>query len=187
MKTNTVHRILVLWLGSIAVGCTQAVTPQSQTSSPPIAQTSPSPVETPTTTASATPTPVTQTPQAQSPQAVQSLDAPTTGNRDRGKINFAAGSSSATVEGNLASKAVDQFTFDATANQTGTITIDSQNQNVLLTLVAPSGSPIQRYQSGQSSWSGTLPESGTYRISAVATQQASYKLTLTIAQKKSGT
>lgn len=180
MKTNTMFlRILAaLWLSSIVAACTQSVTPQAQTTSSPAVQ--------PTT---ATPAPL-QTPQAQPPQTIQPLNsqtstnAQTTGNRDRGKINFAAGSSSATVEGNLASKAVDQFTFDATANQTGTITIESPNQDVLLTLVAPSGSPIQRYQSGQSNWSGTLPESGTYRVNVVATKQAaSYKMNVSIGQK----
>jgi hypothetical protein len=90
------------------------------------------------------------------------------------------------VEGNLASKEMQQYTFDATADQTAIITITSPNQSVLLTVVTPSGSPIQRYQSGQASWSGTLPETGLYRISAVATEQASpYKVSITIAPKKS--
>lgn len=186
MKAILYRILTALSLGLIIVSCGSGQAPLAGTNSPSVTQATPTPTQTPTTLATITPTP-TQTAQAQTPQAVQPLSPPSSGNHDRGKIEFASGTTSATVEGNLASKAVDQFTFDATENQTGTITIASPNQDVLLTLVAPSGSPIQRYQSGQSNWSGTLPESGTYRVSAVATNQASsYKLTVAIGQK-SGT
>ncbi len=169
--------ILVLWLGTILGGCGQSTTPlaESPTPTPTVTPASPSPIPT-------TPTTPAPTPEVQAPQAAQPLSPPASD--DRKKIEFAAGSSSATVDGTLANKAIDQYTFEATANQTATISIDSPNQAVLLTLVSPSGSPIQRYQSGLSSWSGSLPESGIYRVSAVATQASSYKLNITILPKK---
>lgn len=173
---------LLALLGTIIVGCGQSVTPQAQTPTPPTAsQPAPSPTQTPTPIATPAPT---QTAEAQAPQTAQPLSPPASSSGDRGKIEFAAGSSSATVEGTLANKATAQYTFDAAADQTATIAISSPNQVALLTLVAPSGSPIQRYQSGLATWSGTLPETGTYRISVVATQATSYKLNLAIAQKK---
>ena len=167
--------ILIVCLLTIATGCGQSTPPQSAAPAPTQSASSPSPVQTPT-----------QTTQAQAPQDSQ-VAQPLSPPSDRKKITFEPGSSSTTIEGNLASKATEQYTFEATANQTGTITITSPNQTVLLTLVAPSGSPIQRYQSGQSNWTGTLPESGAYRVSVVATDQASsYKLNVSILQKKPG-
>lgn len=164
-------------LVTIAASCGQSRTPQADPASSPPTQSAPSPTQSPMP--ASTPT---QPLQAQAPQPTQSpLSAIP---NDRGKIEFAAGSSSATIEGDLANKAMAQYTFDAVENQTATITITSPAQSVLLTLVSPSGSPIQRYQSGLSTWSGTLPESGTYRVSVVATQASSYKLNLAISQKK---
>ncbi|NDJ18696.1 hypothetical protein [Myxacorys almedinensis] len=108
--------------------------------------------------------------------------APTTGgDRDRGAITFAPGSTSASVEGSLPRRAIDRYTFIASTGQNGTISIESPDQTVLLTLIDPQGSPIQRYQSGSSSWSGKLSDSGTYIIDVVSTKEAStYTLNISI-------
>lgn len=186
MKTKSICNIYAVVLmfgsGTIMAGCTQSAPPQAEAPSPTPTAPASSPIPSPTPAAPTSTQPL----QAQAPQSTSSPStslAPTSG--DRGKIEFAAGSSSATVEGDLAGKEMAQYTFDAVENQTATITITSPNQAVLLTLVSPSGSPIQRYQSGLSSWSGTLPESGTYRVSAFATQASDYKLNVAISPKKS--
>jgi len=99
----------------------------------------------------------------------------------RGPIQFQSGGTTALRRGYLQSQAIDRYTFTAYAGQPTTITIGSPYRGVLLTLVDPNGIPIVRYQSGASSWSGTLPTTGTYRLDAVATQGPSpYDLSLNI-------
>ncbi|MBW4540500.1 MAG: hypothetical protein KME43_15340 [Myxacorys chilensis ATA2-1-KO14] len=127
--------------------------------------------------------PTVQAPTSASPGSSPTAQASpsTDGNRDRGQITFPAGSTSTSVDGNLASKAIDRYTFTASAGQNGTISVESPNQTVLLTLIDPQGSPIQRYQSGASSWSGKLNDNGTYIVDVVATGDAStYKLNVSI-------
>ncbi|MBW4421755.1 MAG: hypothetical protein KME13_21470 [Myxacorys californica WJT36-NPBG1] len=126
--------------------------------------------------------PAVQVPTSASPDSSPAQASPSTdGNRNRGQITFPAGSTSTSVDGNLASKAIDRYTFVASAGQNGTISVESPNQTVLLTLIDPQGSPIQRYQSGASSWSGKLNDNGTYIIDVVATGDAStYKLNVSI-------
>jgi hypothetical protein len=120
-----------------------------------------------------------QTDATSAPQIAQAT--PSEGSHDRGQIAFQTGSTSTSVQGNLASKAIDRFTFTASAGQPATIAIESPNQDVLLTLVDPQGSPIQRYQSGSASWSGKLPTNGTYVVDVIATGSAStYKLNVSI-------
>lgn len=167
--------LLAVSLSVLFTSCAPSTPPQSVAPT-----TAPSPIATPSPLPS--PPQVTATPQTSQPLSPPADRKSTSA--DRTAIQFEPGKTSTTVEGKLASKAIVQYTFDATANQTATVTITSPNQTVLLTLVAPSGSPIQRYQSGQSSWSGTLPETGTYRVSVVATDQASdYQLSVAIAPK----
>lgn len=168
--------IFVLLIGCAPSNPPAAVTPEATPSQlpppPPQASVKAVPNNAPAVRASASASP--SSPVA---QATPSTDA----SRDRGQITFSPGSTSTSIDGNLASKAIDRYTFVASAGQNGTISIDSPNQTVLLTLIDPQGSPIQRYQSGSSSWSGKLNDSGTYIIDVVATGDAStYKLNVSV-------
>lgn len=172
-------QLLILCSVALLTSCGQSTPPQAIAPTPTAITPSPSPLPPPPTVTA--PTQPTESPQTALPLSPQATN-------DRKKIEFNSGSTSTTVSGKLASKETAQYSFDATANQTATVTITSPNQTVLLTLVAPSGSPIQRYQSGLSSWNGTLPETGTYQVNVVATDQASdYQLSIAIAPKKPGT
>lgn len=173
--------IPIIGLIVLLTSCAPSTPPQAVAPSPTPTPTAPSPSPLPTPPIVPTPTQPTESPQTSQPLSPQTTN-------DRQTIEIDPGKTSTTVSGKLASKAIAQYRFDAAANQPATVTITSPNQTVLLTLVAPSGSPIQRYQSGLSSWSGTLPETGTYQINVVATDQASdYQLSLAIAPKKAGT
>lgn len=87
--------------------------------------------------------------------------------RDRGAIQFSSGATATSVANFVEGNGVDRYTFDASAGQPARINILSATRQVLLTLVAPDGTPLMRSQSGSASWSGTLPMSGTYRLNAV--------------------
>ncbi len=106
--------------------------------------------------------------------AAQSVPASTTivaqaasSTRDRGAIHFSSDSTTASVTNFVEGSGIDRYAFDASAGQPARISIDSANGQVLLTLIAPDGTPIVRSQSGGASWSGTLPMNGTYRLDAV--------------------
>jgi hypothetical protein len=111
-----------------------------------------SPTSTPTPTDSPTSTP---------------SNGPAQGIIDRGAIQFAPGSTTASASNFVNSGSIDRYTFDASAGQPANISITSSTGQVLLTLVGPDGTPIQRSQSGGSSWSGTLPLDGTYTLDVV--------------------
>jgi hypothetical protein len=85
----------------------------------------------------------------------------------RGLIQIQSGKTSAQIESFLLLHNIDRYTFQASAGQNATLTIHSPDQDVLLTIVDPEGSPIVRYESGKSQWVGKLPMSGTYTIDAV--------------------
>lgn len=110
------------------------------------------------------PAPASDTPAAPvSPSVAQS----TGGTRDLGPIEFAPGSTTASIDNFIDPSGIDRYTFDASAGQPATVNISSQTGQVLLTLVAPDGTPLVRSQSGRTSWSGNLPMDGTYTVDAV--------------------
>jgi hypothetical protein len=167
----------------LLAGCSQTTstnpsnTPSPTASSPP-ATSSPTqtpipavPNTVPTDPLSATPTPA---PAPSEPSATGAID-------DQKPIQFQPGATTATVEGKLPAKRIDRYTFAATAGQSTTVSINSPGQDVLLTIVDPQGSPMQRYQSGSPTWSGKLPTDGIYMVDVVATGKASsYTLTVSI-------
>jgi hypothetical protein len=115
----------------------------------------------------------TATPESSAAPSPAPTNSPAESDAKVGTIKFQPGATTATVEGTVASKQIARYTFDASAGQPATIAIASPNQDVLLTLIDPQGNPIQRYQSGGSSWSGKLTRSGTYTIDAFAAGQTS--------------
>jgi hypothetical protein len=85
----------------------------------------------------------------------------------QGTIQFPPGATYTSVNGFLAPRNIDRYTFSAAAGQPANLSVNSQNGQVLLTLVDPQGNPLVRYQSGANSWSGRLTASGNYRVDVV--------------------
>lgn len=101
------------------------------------------------------------------PTSTQIVAQRTSGPRDLGPIQFPYGATTTSVNNFVEGDGIDRYTFDASAGQPARINILSATGQVLLTLIAPDGTPLMRSQSGSASWSGTLPMSGTYRLDAV--------------------
>jgi outer membrane biosynthesis protein TonB len=174
--------VAVSWITFLIVGCSSAPPP------PPVTQATPaSPSPTPTVSPS-TPVPVAPASPEASPAPTSSPDpeppVAKTKEVENQVIQFQPGKTETSVQGKVTSKGIDRFTFEATAGQPGKISITSPNQDVLLTLIDPQGSPIQRYQSGSATWDGTLPTSGTYTVDVFGGgQDSSYTLTVSILPK----
>ncbi len=99
------------------------------------------------------------------------------------QIQFAPGATSAQVSGQMSATCVDTYKFHAQAGQYSQLGVSSPANNVYLTLVSPGGSPLARAQNGARSFSGSLPEDGTYtaQISTPAgTATTGYSLTVAI-------
>ncbi len=179
--------VVTIALPLLLFGCSAPPTP------PPVTESTPTPLPSPppsVTVSPSAPVPVApaSVPPAASPSPTSSADPepPSAKTKDSSSkvIQFQPGSTVSSVEGKLVSKSLDRYTFEASAGQPGNISISSPNQDVLLTLIDPQGSPIQRYQSGGSTWSGKLPTSGTYIVDVFASgQDSSYALTVSIQPK----
>jgi hypothetical protein len=90
------------------------------------------------------------------------------------RIQFQPGAISASVNGSVSAHAVTSYILGAQAGQTMTVTLTSPAHNVLLTIYGlDDGSPLVRYVSGASSWSGTLPATQDYVVEAFATGNTS--------------
>ena len=89
------------------------------------------------------------------------------GTRYLGAIQFPLGATTASATNFVEGDGIDRYTFDAAGGQSARISISSQTGQVLLTLIAPDGTPIMRSQTGGTSWSGILPMNGTYKVDAV--------------------
>lgn len=98
------------------------------------------------------------------------------------RISFAPGTTSATVQGDVAAHVSDDYILAAQAGQTMTVNIDSPNDNVLLTIVGADGIPLTNgNMSGATSWTGQLLATQDYTLRAIGTlEPASYTLTVTI-------
>jgi hypothetical protein len=109
------------------------------------------------------------------------------GTRYLGPIQFAPGATFASVSNFVNPSGIDRYTFNAAAGQPAKVQIYSATGQVALTLVAPDGTPLLRSQSGGSSWAGTLPLNGTYRLDAVNNYIGSqYTVNLTIQPASGG-
>ncbi|MCB9418960.1 MAG: hypothetical protein H6667_04110 [Ardenticatenaceae bacterium] len=98
------------------------------------------------------------------------------------RIQFALGTTSTTVQGDLAAYESDDYILGAQAGQTMTVNITSPNNNVLLTIVGADGVPLTNgLMSGASEWQGQLPATQDYIIRALGTEQpAAYTLDVSI-------
>ncbi len=113
--------------------------------------------------------------------ATPSVAQSTGGTRDLGPIEFAPGSTTASVDNFIDPRGIDRYTFNASAGQPANLTINSPRAQVMLTLIDPNGNPLVRYQSGANFWSGKLPADGTYQVDVVNQSGASsYSLELRI-------
>jgi len=85
------------------------------------------------------------------------------------RIKFAHGAYSASVDGYVGGKSTNYYLLRASAGQTMTVTILSPHNDVLLTIYGmQDGSPLVRYVSGATTWSGVLPGTQDYMIEAVS-------------------
>lgn len=104
----------------------------------------------------------TQLPSTSAPTAAPA----TAGPSEPVRIEFATGATSATMEGAVAAGKQDYLLY-ALAEQTMTVTVTATGGPVGLTVLTPSAVPLIRSQLGETTWSGTLPETGDYTISVV--------------------
>ena len=97
-------------------------------------------------------------------------------------INFASGAISETLDGSVRDHAINTYLARANKNQAATVKITSPSTDVLLTIYGlEDGSPLVRYVSGASSWSGVLPATQVYVIQAVSVGSATdYTIKVTI-------
>jgi ribosomal protein S11 len=107
---------------------------------------------------------------------------PPSGNQ---RIQFAAGATSATVNGQVSGDVFNGYVINAQANQRMRITLMSYSLTnfVYITLISPGGSPLARAQAGAQSFDGILPESGDYTIQVSApagTTTTAYSLVVTV-------
>lgn len=97
------------------------------------------------------------------------------------RIEFAAGGSSATVNGRLASRGIIRYVVRALAGQTMQIDVNSPDGGVVLAIQGADGTILQSRSQGEMSWSGQLPKTQDYVVSvSSAGPAASYRLAVFI-------
>jgi hypothetical protein len=98
------------------------------------------------------------------------------------RIQFAPGSISATIPGNLQGGQTNYYLARAFAGQTMRVQILSPHNDIFLTIYGmDDGSPLVRSVMGLWEWSGVLPATQDYMIEAVSTgPSAGYTLVVTI-------
>ncbi len=116
--------------------------------------------------------------------AIAPLDGANTGDfppSDATRINFAPGTTSATINGNIAARGRDAYVLSAQAGQEMSVEITSPHNDVLLSVIGADGTPYKRYQNGPPSWTSTLPATQDYYIEAVSVGPATdYALSVSI-------
>lgn len=180
LTSNTFTAKLFAIATLLLASCSPTPNPPDTASSPTSPPATSSPTQTPIP---ATPNtvPTAQASESPSPTASPTEPSATGAIDDQRRIQFQPGKTSATVEGKLETKKVDRYTFEAKAGQSASVSITSPRQDVLLTVIDPQGSPIQRYQSGLSRWNDKLSTDGVYMVDVVATGEATdYTLTVSI-------
>jgi hypothetical protein len=128
------------------------------------------PTAVPPTSAPATPMPTTQTPL---PPAI--------------RIQFAAGGTSAQVEGNIDAGQTVYYVLKASATQTINVKVSSPNADVYLGVSGADGSILLGSEAEDTTFSGTLPTTQDYYLSLMDTGSAtSYTLTVEFPPLPSG-
>jgi hypothetical protein len=98
------------------------------------------------------------------------------------RISFAAGATSAEVQGQIAAGKIDEYVLKASQGQWLTVSIFSPRNDVLLAVTGLSdGQPYLRSAAGAATWQGKLPATQDYSLKAVSSGAASpYTLQVTI-------
>jgi hypothetical protein len=101
-------------------------------------------------------------------------------NADPVRINFAAGATSASVQGTLNSGETHSYVLGAVVAQTMTVNVTASGGMVSLKVVTPGGLMVLDPAAGQTSWSAPLPETGDYTLSVVHLSGGSAPYTMTV-------
>ena len=99
------------------------------------------------------------------------------------RVQFARGTSSATLEGAVVRGDRDTYIVGAKGGQSMSVTISSLERNAVFQISGPGGNELRGAREGDDTmkWSGTLPASGDYRIIVGGTRgNASYTLRVSI-------
>ncbi len=100
---------------------------------------------------------------------------------DAARISFAPGTTSATVESQVAENGAENFRLRALQGQTMRVVIASPQGDVGLEVITPDGSMLKRNQEGDSTFTGVLPATGDYLLRALALgPDAPFVLTVTV-------
>jgi putative hemolysin len=97
-------------------------------------------------------------------------------------IRFSPDSSTAVIKGDLNAGQIVDYALHAQQGQTMKVTLTSPNNDVFLSIVAiEDGIPLIRFAADGTQWSGPLPATGIYRLSAFASGgSTAYTLEVTL-------
>ncbi len=96
------------------------------------------------------------------------------------RIQFAPGSSKATIQGKLVANGMDSYVIQVPAGQTLSANASSQAKT-LLQISGADGSPLKTYGAGGASWSGTVPSTQDYMIGITTEDGSAASYTLVVA------
>ncbi len=96
------------------------------------------------------------------------------------RIQFAAGGTSATIEGNLEAGQTVYYVLKASATQTMSVKVESPNGDVYLGIFGADGKALLSSTDEDTIWSGKLPTTQDYYISLTSSTASSYTLTVDI-------
>ncbi|MCL4489827.1 MAG: hypothetical protein M1570_17120 [Chloroflexi bacterium] len=105
---------------------------------------------------------------------------PPTAADDPRRISFAAGATSATVQGITATPGQDRFVLGALAGQTMSVSIASTEGPAILIIYGADGNVLISDHAGASTWSGTLPVTQDYLIDTRSVGDAKVHFTLQV-------
>jgi hypothetical protein len=156
------------------------VSAQLLNSCAPAAISTPLPPEPTSVPATATPPPPSPTPVA-TETPLQPAAVPTPEPQIQ-RIRFAPGTTSAVIQGALATGAVDEYVLRALAGQLMTVVVQSPGNSVVLEIYGlQDEQPLLRSHMLHTTWQGTLPATQDYSIKAISTASVtSYVLQVTI-------
>jgi hypothetical protein len=98
-------------------------------------------------------------------------------------IRFAAGATSAAVQGQIVANTRTSYVLEARAGQTMSLTLNAPSGGVLLAVVGGDGTPFLRQAAGATTFSFTLPATQEYLVEAVPAawiQNATFTLSVSI-------
>ena len=99
------------------------------------------------------------------------------------RIKFAKGKSSATVKGAVLRDEIETYIIKVSKGQKMTVKITAIEKNGSFSIEKPMGGYLQNAgeMDDQTVWSGTIPESGEYKIQVAPTRgNATYRMTVSV-------